>query len=66
MKLLDNKKNNKLSFSNEVNSLEFVELIGDMDINDSENNKKIEVMTQDEINKILTTINDGSDLTKGT
>jgi len=41
MKLLDiNKENNKLSFQNEVNSLEFVELIGDMDLNDSVNYQK--------------------------
>jgi len=41
MKLLDiNKENNKLSFPNEVNSLEFVELIGDMDLSYSVNYMK--------------------------
>jgi len=41
MKLLDiSKEKSKLTFPNEVNSLEFVELIGDMDINYSVNYKK--------------------------
>jgi len=40
MKLLDDKKNNKLKFTNEVNSLEFVELIGDMDLSYSVNYMK--------------------------
>jgi len=37
MNLLSKKENNKLTFCNEVNSLEFVELIGDMDLSYSVN-----------------------------
>jgi hypothetical protein len=57
MELLDcHKENSRLSFNNEVKNLEFVEIIGDMDINAYTNPKTREQHLLDIGKKLLVNI----------